>query len=68
MIKSKRKSVVFSDNCTKATWFVDKLHNWDYIGHSNKLGGKYKSNNNFVTKSTYWVNNAIIKNEDLIDA
>lgn len=68
MIKSKRKTTVFSKTPDRATWKVDSYHNWDYMGTSKNLGTKYKSNNSFVNNSNYPVFKGYKQGLDIIDA
>jgi hypothetical protein len=68
MIKSKRKTTVYAKKTTKATWFVDSFHNWDYEGFTKNMGEKYKSSNPFVNESNYPVKKGYKQGKDLVDA
>lgn len=68
MIKSKRKTTVYSKKCTNAIYKLDSSHNWDYAGNSNNMGTKYKSSNTRVNEMTFFVTKTYKQGLDIVDA
>lgn len=67
MIKSKRKTTIYTKKITKATYSVDSNHNWHYRGSSPTLGDKFKSDNFFTVKNDFATNKLYRKLSDIND-
>lgn len=68
MIKSKRKTTVYPQRPSRATYKIDSYHSWDYNGTSKNMGNKYVSNNARVNESNYPVTKTYVQGVDIVDA
>lgn len=67
MIVKKNKKVVYNGKRSKANFATDKNNNWNYSGSSKVFGDRYKSNNVYVTPTTYTTDKYYTTGLDLAD-
>lgn len=67
IMKSKRKTVYYSDKHTKATHFADTVQSSDYHGFSNKMGYKFKLSNCRTSPIHYLTKKRELAGPDITD-